>query len=320
MAFTRARLAGLWIFGSVIDPGEIEHIDDYYYAIDSRGGTYAPAGIITIGGLGLTLTGTGHHLGGTLTVDSLAQITIATGGTIKAEGTGTADIALKVVAGVALLDVESGAAARIKSGAGLDVFGSLTLKNASGPGSLTAESGTTIALNDVHVSGGEFAYPVALSSAQTEYRVFGASWLFIAGEWDEDGADEYIETTGNTGAVARCAVTVPPGTLNAVTVTIEGDPFYSAIPSGVPILTVYKQNLLTGAITVLDTEADSSPNYTAYQAPHQITVSGLGAVIDPQVETVWVKIAGESGLNSQEGMRLYRSVRTAVEISAIHGH
>ena len=38
MSFTRTRLPGFWTFGSAVLPGEFEHIDDYAYAIDGKGG------------------------------------------------------------------------------------------------------------------------------------------------------------------------------------------------------------------------------------------------------------------------------------------
>lgn len=142
--FTRARLLGLWIAGSVISPAELEHIDDYSGALDSAGGTYALGAALVLGGAGVTLSGTDHHLAGTLTVDSLALIKIADGGTIKADGSGGADITLKVVSGAALLDVESGAAIRVKAGGALDVYGALSLKSGGGA---TAESGSTVTLS-----------------------------------------------------------------------------------------------------------------------------------------------------------------------------
>lgn len=124
--FTRARLAGLWILGSVISPAELEHLDDYSLAIDGdAGGTYAPTTAIVIGGSGVTLSGANHHVSGTLTVDSLAVISVASGGSIT---------------------VTSGGLAKILAGGELDVYGTLTLKNTSGPGSIVAENNTTITL------------------------------------------------------------------------------------------------------------------------------------------------------------------------------
>ena len=57
MSFTRTRLPGFWTFNSAVAPAEFEHIDDYAYAIDGQnGGTYAPTGLLTFGGLGVTIT------------------------------------------------------------------------------------------------------------------------------------------------------------------------------------------------------------------------------------------------------------------------
>jgi hypothetical protein len=58
MSFTRTRAPGLWTFNSTILPGELEHIDDYSFAIDGKGGgTYAPTSTIIVGGDGLNVTG-----------------------------------------------------------------------------------------------------------------------------------------------------------------------------------------------------------------------------------------------------------------------
>ena len=84
MSFTRTRLPGFWTFGSAVLPGEFEHIDDYAYAIDGKaGGTYAPTGLITIGGLGLTVSGPfiasdadTIDVNGALTINSGAQLNL----------------------------------------------------------------------------------------------------------------------------------------------------------------------------------------------------------------------------------------------------
>jgi hypothetical protein len=57
MTFARARAIGLWTTGSTVTAAEFEHLDDYAYAVDGRGGTYAPASAIIIGGSGLNVTG-----------------------------------------------------------------------------------------------------------------------------------------------------------------------------------------------------------------------------------------------------------------------
>lgn len=142
--FTRARPAGLWIPGSVIAQAEIEHLDDYYLAVDgAAGGTYAPTDPIVIGGDGVTLAGVNHSLTGTLAVASGAIISIADGGKIKADGGGD-DIELAVVSGVGTLDVKSGAYVKIEAGGSQDVYGALALKSG---GSFNVESGSTETIN-----------------------------------------------------------------------------------------------------------------------------------------------------------------------------
>lgn len=112
------------------------------------GGTWAPGAFITVGGAGFQFTGTGHSLAAAarLTVQSTGEIRVADGGMVRLDGTGAANIDMKVVSGVPLIDVESGGAIRIKNGGSLDVFGSLSLKDTSGPGTITAEANTTITL------------------------------------------------------------------------------------------------------------------------------------------------------------------------------
>lgn len=132
-------------------PGLVEYEllwDQTYAAINGDdGGTWAPGAFITVGGSGLQLTGTAHELGGgaKLTLQNLAQISIEAGAAIRANGTGAADILLKVSAGgVASLDVSSGAVINVDSGGALDLYGAGTIKSG---GNLTTASGgsTTVA-------------------------------------------------------------------------------------------------------------------------------------------------------------------------------
>lgn len=144
--FTRNRLPGLWILGSVVSPAEFEHLDDYYKALDgAAGGSYSPSGALIIGAAGLSLSGANHHILGsaTLTVDSLGSIVVASGGLIKLDGTSAADIELKVTAGVASINVKAGAQIDVqKSGGLLNIYGLATLKDNGGGagGELLVES------------------------------------------------------------------------------------------------------------------------------------------------------------------------------------
>jgi len=149
--FTRARLPGFWILGSVVSPAEFEHIDDYSAALDSAGGTYALGAALILGGAGVHFSGTNHHVLGsaTLTVDSLGSIVVASGGMIKLDGTSNADIELKVTAGVASINVKAGAQIDVqKSGGLLNIYGLATLKDNGGGagGELLVEDTATIQL------------------------------------------------------------------------------------------------------------------------------------------------------------------------------
>lgn len=149
--FTRARLPGLWISGSVVTPAEFEMLDDYYQAVDGRGGTYAPDDPIIVGEAGVHLSGANHHVLGsaTLTVDSLGLIKVADGGLIKLDGSGTGDIELKVASGVASINVKAGARIDVqKSGGELNIYGLATLKDNGGGagGELLVEDTATIQL------------------------------------------------------------------------------------------------------------------------------------------------------------------------------
>jgi hypothetical protein len=154
------------------------------------GGTWAPTNPIIIGGIGgLSLDGTAHEVAAAsrLTVQSTGELRVADGGLIRLDGTSGANIDLKVTSGVPLIDVESGGAVRIKSGASLDVFGSLTLKDASGPGTLTAEDDTTITMlagSTMTVAGVDGGTPAAV--------------IQISGDLDiKSGGDVHVESGGD---------------------------------------------------------------------------------------------------------------------------
>lgn len=287
-----------------------------------EGGSYDPTDPVIVGGDGVHIDDTGWQ------VLNGARLTVNNGGTLRLDGT-SADIDLKVTGGTPLVDVGNGGAVRILSGGSLDVFGTATLKNTSGPGSLVMEANTTmtvnsaatIALNSAEVSGGKFSHPLVLITSDTATRCHGVQWTFKAGEFTEDSSDAYIATVNNTTENVRASIPVPNGAvLNSVSVTIRGSTFFSALPGTMPVLTVYKINHATGVTTTLGTQTDTSATFGAYQTAHQITAAGLAATIARNVESVWVKVSTESGPNSSSGSLIYRSVSTSVSIANINGH
>ena len=147
----RIRLAGFWTQNSVVDPEEFEDLDEIrpWLANFTTGSSHTPSGFVTVGGSGFQLTGTGHEVATSarLTVQSTGEIRVASGGLIRLDGT-SADIDMKVTAGTPLIDVGNGCAVRILSGGSLDVFGTATIKNTSGPGSVVWQDNTVATFND----------------------------------------------------------------------------------------------------------------------------------------------------------------------------
>lgn len=151
--FTRARLPGFWTFGSAIAPSEMEHVDDYAYAIDGlNGGTYAPTALVTIGGSGLTVSGP-LIATNAQTIDVNASLTINPGAQLSLNdnmvvGSGaiagfTSGSFLTMSSG-STFTMNSGSTATIGGAATITSTGTVTL--ASG-GSLTTNSGSVVNIN-----------------------------------------------------------------------------------------------------------------------------------------------------------------------------
>lgn len=148
--FVRARPTGFWIFGSVVDPLEFEGVDeDRSNALDGKnGGSYTLLTALNLGGEGLTLSGAKHHVAGTLTVDNLGLIKIASGGTVRADGS-TSDIELKVVSNVAKLTVGNTSIVEISGALNMLANGLIAVDNAGGialasGAELLAQSGAVV--------------------------------------------------------------------------------------------------------------------------------------------------------------------------------
>lgn len=169
MSFTRTRLPGFWTFGSAVLPGEFEHIDDYAYAIDGKaGGTYAPTGLITIGGLGLTVSGPfiasdadTIDVNGALTINSGAQLNLDDNMVV---GTG----AIVGFTSGSFLTVQSGATVTFSAGSTVTFGGAITFG-----GSVTMNGALTCA-NTVALNGAATqtsSYTKSGTSAVTAERV-----------------------------------------------------------------------------------------------------------------------------------------------------
>lgn len=201
--FVRARPEGLWIQGSVVDPLEFEGLDrDRARSLDGKGGgSYTLEGALILGGEGVELAGANHKVSGTLTVLALAQVTVANGAEIKADGS-AGDIRLRVVSNVARLEAETGTVIQVKAGGALDIHGGLTLKNASGPGSMTAENGTSITMqagSTMTVAGPDSPTAAAVLQVSGDLNIKSGGDMHV-----ESGGDLYLDS----GAFAQLSGTV----------------------------------------------------------------------------------------------------------------
>lgn len=180
----RIRLPGFWIQNSVVDPDEFEALDEVrpWLANFTTGSSHTPSGFVTVGGSGFQLIGTGHEVAasGRVTVQSTGAIYVADGGQIKLNGTGAADIDLKVTSGVALIDAETGSAIRVKAGASLDVFGALAGKST---GAATWESGASFTFSSgstLNIASGTTATLGALLTVNGQIAVSGTGSITAA--------------------------------------------------------------------------------------------------------------------------------------------
>ena len=67
-----------------------------------------------------------------------------------------------------------------------------------------------------------------------------------------------------------------------------------------PVLTLYKQSTLTGALSpAIASASDSSATNTDYKLAHDISLTGLNEVIDNINYIYWWFLDGETGANKQ---------------------
>lgn len=133
--FARVRPSGFWTINSSVDPLEFEAFDaNLFKAINGDdGGTWAPAAVITIGGLGLTVTGPSS-------LPNCSDIAID-GGTIDLSGA-----AVMTLSGASNLELDSGSFISVNTGSFILVQNGGDLDVKSG-GEIDIESGGSIVVN-----------------------------------------------------------------------------------------------------------------------------------------------------------------------------
>lgn len=174
---SRIRAGGLWVSGGSVDPAEFEAFDQAQFeAINGDdGGTWAPAAVITIGGSGLTVTGS-------FDASDLGTLVMPTGGSLALTGNSFITLAtgthLDVNSG-GVLNVETGGAIEIESGGSMTVKAAASFTLAASSvgafnGSVTMASGAQIQVQ----SGAQ----IQVNSGAT---LQGVSGCILGGTWTQ---------------------------------------------------------------------------------------------------------------------------------------
>lgn len=305
MTFSRARAPGFWAPGSTILQSELEHIDDYSYAIDSRGGTYAPAALITIGGSGLTVSGP-LNASNIQVADVKASLTISLGATLQMIGNQVVNSGSIVgFTSGSFLTVQSGATLTTNSGSTSTFNGTATFANTTTvSGALSCTS--TVTLNS--------ANSLAVNPARTYTRVASSILEIDTAKWARSTPESNVFpmvaveasfiTPGSVPNMLAYTLDVPNGaTITAVKVAIEGAA-PAHIPSDRPQIYLYKVDLELGTSTLIGSAIDGSGAGGDYILLHDISLTGLSEVVNASKHRYVVRVEGEGSTGGVLGLKV----------------
>ncbi len=226
--YVRTATSGVWSPLDVPTAAEFTYLDQTLFkAINGDdGGTWAPAAVITIGGLGLTVTGPLIGADAQITITSGKFLTIASGGTMTLQNGATATFSgtTTITSSFTFTSTSSivmlnGATATIQDGAGLTVLGSVSV-NATGFVGLYG----TAELNGTNTMSGIFNYLAGNKIKGVPNLDAGATFVVSAGgkinvlgsvEW-QSGAT-WAMKGGSAGTVESAAsITTNAGSVVAV--------------------------------------------------------------------------------------------------------
>lgn len=234
------------------------------------GGTYNPTDPISIGGDGVEVTTTlSCPLGSTVTLEGTTSIeSAALLGITAAEDvivTGTLDVTGQATLGP------------------VDINGTTTLDGATTASDLTMSGTTNVKLASRSIT------RVQSSQATTDDD---SGWVLD----NTSGKMLQIDTSQLPRVVSP--LRVPHGaTLTAVGISINPADGHANLPANMPIVDVYALDY-DGTVTPIGSATDGSANVAAYEAHHEIPVSGLSVTIDRTTKRYFATLRGESGANS----------------------
>lgn len=80
---------------------------------------------------------------------------------------------------------------------------------------------------------------------------------------------------------------------------------HAGLPATMPLVELFGQDMLTGGLSTLVTQGDTSANTAAYHLAHSISATGLSHTIDRDTYVYHFRIRGELSTNSLVGLKVF---------------
>jgi len=180
------------------------------------------------------------------------------------------------------------------------------LKCVDGTGGGTYTPSATISIDDLTVGGSSQLKYVSRSVTRIFQDLSG--WVSSnTAYWDITSSGTlrpaWYQPAVNAGATMWIPMSLPVGSvLNSVAVTTEGAG-HTAAPVTPLLVTVYSSPITGNTITSLGSQSDVTA-WPAYDAAHVVSVTGLAHTVLNSL-SYWIKITGESGVDSAAGALVY---------------
>lgn len=165
-----------------------------------------------------------------------------------------------------------------------------------------------IVFSDLTMSGTTRVKLASRSITRVEHSPFYSEDLAV---WGLNPIGEMQQLSATVSSrVAGCPLRVPHGvTLTAVSVRVA-PANHTGLPAVKPRMYLRRPNTSSGAVVELGDVTDPSADITAYNAAHEITLSGLSEAIDRTANRYVVNLVGESGTDSMANMLVIRASYT----------
>jgi hypothetical protein len=156
---------------------------------------------------------------------------------------------------------------------------------------------------------------VAFTGARTYTRgVTGLLWL-DATKWQPPGAAGHAFPYTAVQSVAITplnlddqvvyAIAPPDGAeIASVNFRAKGSSLLAGLPADLPVITLWKLDLTTGAETSVGTATDATTTLADYKLIHDVTITGLSETVDASNSAYIVRIQGDTGSGGTYGLTI----------------